>query len=716
MATAITLAVSTIMPSHVKIDKVHAASDVTVNLASEKQTMQGIGGINHPVWTSDLTAGQRETAFGNGSNQLGFTILRIHVDENKNNWSKELATAKAAAAKGALIFASPWNPPASMCEKFTRNGKPNQNRLKYSSYGAYADYLNEFVSYMKNNGVNLYAISVQNEPDYADTWTWWTPQEMLNFMKNYAGRINCKVMAPESFQYLKNMSDPILNDATALKNMDILGTHFYGTQPSQMSYPLFKQKGAGKELWMTEVYVPDSNSSADAWPNALKVAVNMNDAFARGDMQAYVWWYIRRSYGPMKEDGSISKRGYCMAQYSKFIRRGYKRVDATLNPETNVYVSAYKGNGKAVIVATNDTDTQYTKLFKVNNGTIKSVDRYRTSGSENLAKTANLSLTGNGFYASLPARSVSTFVCDLGTGSVVTPSTAPSVAPSTQPSVAPAAELKEGWYYIKNVLSQKYLQVTDNSGTAGANVEIRTGSGVDGQKWYLKKTSNGYFTLTSALGNFMLDVANGKDEDGANIQIYNGYSGNSQQFVAQKTSTNNVYTIGTKVSSGAKVIDVYNHGKTDGTNVCQWSYYGNPNQQFIFEEIASVPSTQPSVKPSAAPSVAPSVQPSSATGTTGLPAGITCAYSVASDWGNGFQGQIVLTNKSGKTYTGWTLTFHTNNKVSNLWGADFGGQTGSKVVVKSPSWDNTLESGKSVTINFVADGSAQNAPSGYTFG
>lgn len=66
-----------------------------------------IRGINHPVWIGDLTAAQRETAFGNGANQLGLSILRISVDDNKNNWSKELDTAKAAVAKGAIVFASP---------------------------------------------------------------------------------------------------------------------------------------------------------------------------------------------------------------------------------------------------------------------------------------------------------------------------------------------------------------------------------------------------------------------------------------------------------------------------------------------------------------------------------------------------------------------------------------------------------------------------------
>jgi len=69
-----------------------------------------------------------------------------------------------------------------------------------------------------------------------------------------------------------------------------------------------------------------------------------------GNFQAYVWWYIRRSYGPMKEDGTISKRGYMMAHYSKFVRPGYVRVDATKNPTYNVYLSAYK-NKKTINIS-----------------------------------------------------------------------------------------------------------------------------------------------------------------------------------------------------------------------------------------------------------------------------------------------------------------------------------------------------------------------------
>ena len=372
----------------INFDSVSAAGDCTINLSSKKQSIQGFGGMNHPAWIGDLTAAQRETAFGNGDNQLGFSILRIFVDENKNNWSREVATAKKAVEKGALVFASPWNPPSDMVETFTRNGVANQKRLRYDKYSAYAQHLNDFVKYMKDNGVDLYAISVQNEPDYADEWTWWTPQEILNFMKNNAGSINCKVIAPESFQYRKDLSDPILNDSQALANMEILGTHFYGTTISNMAYPLFKQKGAGKELWMTEVYVPNSDAnSADRWPEALEVSYNMHNAMIN-DFQAYVWWYIRRQYGPMKEDGTISKRGYMMSHYSKFVRRGDTRVDATVSPNTNVYVTAYTGSdGKVVVVAMNKGTSAVNQKFVINGSSISSMDSYRTSSSENMKKT-----------------------------------------------------------------------------------------------------------------------------------------------------------------------------------------------------------------------------------------------------------------------------------------------------------------------------------------
>ena len=56
-------------------------------------------------------------------------------------------------------------------------------------------------------------------------------------------------------------------------------------------------------------------------------------------------------------------------------------------------------------------------------------------------------------------------------------------------------QLPDGWYYIKNVNAQKYLQVAGDQARNITNVEIRKGSGSAGQKWYLQNRGNGYVTL-----------------------------------------------------------------------------------------------------------------------------------------------------------------------------------------------------------------------------
>ena len=544
--------------------QVKAASDAVINLSTKYQEIQGYGGMNHPSWAGDLTASQRETAFGNSTNQLGFSVLRIFIDSDSNNWYKEVATAKAAVAKGAIVFATPWNPPSNLCETFNHNGDTKAKRLRHDKYAQYANHLNNFVNYMKNNGVNLYAISMANEPDYGHDWTWWTSSEIVTFLKYYAGSINCRLIAPESFSYNKNIMEPILNDSQALANVDIMGTHLYGTQYKNFAWPLFQQKGAGKQLWMTEVYYPNSDAnSADRWPEALGVSEHIHNAMIN-NMQTYVWWYIRRSYSPMKEDGTISKRGYCMAQYSKFIRRGYRRVAATANPNNGVYVSAYTGDGKAVIVAINKGSSSISQKFTVNGQSISSVDRYRTSSNENLAKTSNLALTDNGFWAYMPANSVSTFVCNLKTN-----------------STAATTSLSNGWYCIKNPASGKYLQVTGNVGAAGQNVEAGYKTNALGQKWYLRKLDNGYFTLSSALGDFMLDVSGAGTTDNTNIGIFHAYSGDAQQFKLKTTSKAGQYGIVTKVTNQKSGLHVR---VSDNTNVVQNAYWEGTNQVWQFEK------------------------------------------------------------------------------------------------------------------------------------
>lgn len=142
--------------------------------------------------------------------------------------------------------------------------------------------------------------------------------------------------------------------------------------------------------------------------------------------------------------------------------------------------------------------------------------------------------------------------------------------------------LADGWYYIKNINAQKYLQTAGNTGGNVVNVEIGTGTGVAGQKWYVTNLGDGYITLKNGHG-YMLDVTYGADEDGTNIQTYSSNGADAQKFKPVATSDAGVYGIVTKVSSGVRGLDVYNMGTSDGANVCQWSYYGQDNQLWRFE-------------------------------------------------------------------------------------------------------------------------------------
>ena len=92
----------------------NAASLCTANVNKTYQKIDGFGGINHVEWYGDLTDSDRAIAFGNGNDQLGCTILRVYVNPDKNQWYKVLPTAQYAAKKGITIFASPWEPPASL--------------------------------------------------------------------------------------------------------------------------------------------------------------------------------------------------------------------------------------------------------------------------------------------------------------------------------------------------------------------------------------------------------------------------------------------------------------------------------------------------------------------------------------------------------------------------------------------------------------------------
>lgn len=162
------------------------------------------------------------------------------------------------------------------------------------------------------------------------------------------------------------------------------------------------------------------------------------------------------------------------------------------------------------------------------------------------------------------------FTCVFGTASI------------NQASAA-SNYINDGWYYIKNINSQKYLDVAGKSDADGTNVIQYTGNGGYNQRWYVTNLGNNVITLRSGLaGGRMLDVENGYNTDGANIRLWSANGATAQQFKVVKSS-NGVYCLKTENSGESKAVDVYGWSADDGGNINQWTYNGFACQQFKFE-------------------------------------------------------------------------------------------------------------------------------------
>jgi glucuronoarabinoxylan endo-1,4-beta-xylanase len=396
----------------------------TINFGVARQIIRGFGGSS--AWITDLNAhpGMADRLFGNtGSQQIGLSILRVRIDPSPDpgghgNWATELSNATLATARGARVIATPWSPPASMK---TNNNVNNGGSLSSGSYADYASYLQSFVNFMQNGGAPLYAISIQNEPDWAPSYEScvWTGAEMRTWIANHASLITTKLIMPEAVNFtagsLMALADPSLNDPTAAVEIDIVAGHLYGTAPAL--YPNAVSKG--KEVWMTEHTVDSTGLQG-----ALDLAREIHDSMTVGNYNAYLYWWLQNwivgnnspyMAGLINDpalDLALTKKGYAMGQFSKFVRPDHVRTDATANPSTGIYISAYKdsANSHFVIVAINLGAADINQPFTIQNQTLTQLIPYRTSADEDLAQLGAVDVVAGSFSFPLRGRSVTTFV------------------------------------------------------------------------------------------------------------------------------------------------------------------------------------------------------------------------------------------------------------------------------------------------------------------
>ena len=343
---------------------------ISIDSRIKYQHVTGFGGFSlSPQWSYWLGDAEMNKLFGKGETQLGLNILRLYIANSKNGWSAGVANAKVAKRHGAFIFASPWSPPASWK---SNNSDSNGGELLESHYADWANYLNDYYKYMKNQGVTIDAVSIQNEPDWNASYQSciWTGEKMAKFLRQYGSLIECKIVAPEAIHFSKNMHEPILNDPEACAQLDIMGGHFYGWDGS--SYPLAAKKG--KEVWMTEFLINErqqnNNQNINWKDDGFLFARSVNDAML-ANMSAWVHYSLKRYYGCLGDgtygttNNGITKRGYILSHYAKYVS-GTTRIrhsldDATGKLTSSAYLSV-TGDSVVVMVLNPSSNTYSTTL------------------------------------------------------------------------------------------------------------------------------------------------------------------------------------------------------------------------------------------------------------------------------------------------------------------------------------------------------------------
>jgi glucuronoarabinoxylan endo-1,4-beta-xylanase len=206
-----------------------------------------------------------------------------------------------------------------------------------------------------------------------------------------------------------------VSDAISLADVGIIANHNYVTNNTvgDTNTPAVVNN-YGKALWQTEVSLLSGSDSSIA--NGLYYAKRIHLFMTVAQVNAWhYWWLISGdgvgNQGLMDNNASTTKRLFAVGQYSRFVRPGYYRIDATNTGPA--LISAYKDTvaGTFAIVAVNTGSTTIGQTFTLTNFTaVTSVTPWITSATLNLASQTAVAVTNSVFTYTLPAQSIVTFV------------------------------------------------------------------------------------------------------------------------------------------------------------------------------------------------------------------------------------------------------------------------------------------------------------------
>jgi O-glycosyl hydrolase len=265
-----------------------------------------------------------------------------------------------------------WSPPAHM--------KENQSakwggKLLPECYDDFGYWLVECLDAYKEAGIDVYALSPQNEPiaEVPYNSAFYTAQEYVDMIKVAIPIVKhhypkVKIMAPESLiwesmDWNATIEKALMDDREAFALVDIFAVHLYtwdyqytASDPDQEVRELEnyynKLKKARKELWQSEVC-----GWEESWDGAFSMGESILNCLYSGNMSAWLYWTLSsgsleyQSFTIMTERQPGEKFNVAKHFY-KYIRPGSRRIE-TFSTDSDIKAVGFLKKGKLTFIIMN---------------------------------------------------------------------------------------------------------------------------------------------------------------------------------------------------------------------------------------------------------------------------------------------------------------------------------------------------------------------------
>jgi glucosylceramidase len=323
----------------------------------------GINMVRLCIGTSDLTTrdfySYNDLPAGHTDPNLEHFSIQKDIDYNI------LARLKDALAinPALTVFASPWSPPGWM----KTSGSMVGGSLKTEYYDTFAQYLVKFIEAYANEGIEIYAITPQNEPDYVPSnypGCGYSAREEIELVKEMgaafeANDIDTKIwILDHNYDLWQNFAKVVLDDQDA--NAYIDGTAFHPYVGTVDAMSKLHDAHPDKSIHFTEKSRKEVDGADDIIRDFRNWAESATMWASVGDGRGTGCAHYKFTHCPVIVRSSseyvLGDEVFIFGQFARFIQRGARRIQSDYGSTSTITNVCYKNpDGSLVAVVCNQT-------------------------------------------------------------------------------------------------------------------------------------------------------------------------------------------------------------------------------------------------------------------------------------------------------------------------------------------------------------------------